>query len=190
MNSLSSEFSTDPLWFPQIHHELTFSFANPLYSREFKNSQPREFYTHLLSFQRIPNRYSIIFPYLLWIHYQLHALTINQLYFEIWELIHLFRELTMNSLLFSRFTMDLLSFPRIHYEFTFSYINSTWTVNSVSFLRFTMDPLSFSRIHYENYQLRKFTMNLLSFSRFNFSFCDQYGSIYFLLNSESIQMNS
>jgi len=171
---------------------IPFVFANS------KNSQPREFHTHQLSFPRISNRYSIIFPYSLWIHYQLHALTIDQLCFENWELIHLFRELTMNSLLFSRFTMDPWSFPPIHYEFTISYIDSTSTVNSVSFLRFTMALLSFPRIHYEftiRYINSTWTVNsanslwILSdtqFSRIHFPFRDINMDPLSLVNSELI----
>ena len=121
-------FYTESLWIHyqvnslQIHYDFRKFTINslsvlriPFVLGNSKNSQPREFHTHQLSFPRIPNRYSIIFPYSLWIHYQLHALTIDQLCFENWELIHLFRELTMNLLLFSQFTMHPWSFPPIHY---------------------------------------------------------------------------
>ena len=158
---------------PRIHYEIIIFSMDSLWSHylfcEFTMHLPRE---------------------ILWIHYQFNEFTIN---FANSLLIQfLFRELTINSLLFRGFTINFVKIPfrklwifylfheftmnsydvwRIKYEFTISIANLLWMreyiMNSLWVFYFWTDSL------WIHYLLRASTIKILSFREFtiiNFQF--------------------
>ena len=116
--------------FSRIDYEFTFSFHDFLLSF-------REFIMNFLSVTLI-------------------------LFFESinWELIHLFRELTINSLFFSRIDCEFTFIFAIYYGFIVISANSLWIHYQLQ--KVTIDPLCFPRILN---QLREITMNSKSITR-------------------------
>ena len=104
---------------------------------------------NLLSVKRIYNWFIISFTNWLWIHY-------------------FFRELTVYSLSLSRFTLDPLSFPRIHNEY---YQLRKFTINLLSFSRYQYGSFTFF-VNSEliSYLFREFTISSLSVTRIHQGF--------------------
>ena len=93
----------------------------------------------------------LLFSRIHWIHYLSSGITMIYIYFSIslffLELTICFAE-SLWILYRSRvFTFKTLSFPRIHYKFTISYVNSLW--NYYLFCKNDIDPLYLSWTNYE-----------------------------------------
>ena len=116
-----SEITINSLSFSRIYSEFTV----------FENSLPvsridhlfRGFNMNSLLFPRIFYEFIFGFAFPLWIHFLLREYSMNS--FSVACIHYPSREYIMNSQSISQFTIDRVSFPRIHYEITLNSLSIT-----------------------------------------------------------------
>ena len=170
---LFRELTLNSLFFERNYYiSIIFSWFHYLFHK-FSISYAKTLWIHF--FSRIHYTFTIVFA----ITYRSIIISVNSLLFSrftidpfsIPRIDYIFTIIFANSLLFSRFTMDPFSFPRIDYIFTIIF------ANSLLFSRFSMDPFWFPRIDYiftnifaNSLLFSRFTMDPLFFSRIHFTF--------------------
>ena len=101
----------------------------------------------------------------------------------------MFRELSMNALSTSRFTLNTLSLSRFYYLFTVSFSNSPWIH---FFAKSQWTHYFFAISLWNHYIFRKFTFNTLSFSRIFYVYTIYFAILLWIHNSfcREITVNS